>query len=273
MFEAKRHITTTGQIIRLTETVYHTTVRRIRQQHGNAVIGLALSILQTVMFIAAFWLMFEVLGTRGMSIRGSFLLYLLTGIFLYLTHIRSLMAVLQAEDSTSPMMQHAPMNSIVAILSGAFSALYLQSLALIIILFVIHTLFDELVIANWAMTLFMFILSWAAGCAIGIILRALRPWIPDIVGIVQSIYIRLNMIASGKMFVANTLPGHIVVWFDWNPLFHMIDQARGYTFVNYFPHWSNWQYPLYATLALGLLGLMGEFYTRARASASWGATR
>ena len=26
--------------------------------------------------------------------------------------------------------------------------------------------------------------------------------------------------------------------FDWNPLFHTIDQARGFTFINYNPHYS-----------------------------------
>jgi hypothetical protein len=39
------------------------------------------------------------------------------------------------------------------------------------------------------------------------------------------------------------------------------------------PHYSNWQYPLYATLLLILIGMMGEFYTRKRASVSWDARR
>jgi ABC-type polysaccharide/polyol phosphate export permease len=51
------------------------------------------------------------------------------------------------------------------------------------------------------------------------------------------------MIASGKMFVANTLPPAMLAMFDWNPLFHIIDQCRGFVFNNYFPRNSNWEYP------------------------------
>jgi ABC-type polysaccharide/polyol phosphate export permease len=81
------------------------------------------------------------------------------------------------------------------------------------------------------------------------------------------------MIASGKMFVANTLPFNLLALFSWNPLFHIIDQARGFAFINYNPHYSNWQYPLIVSVVLIMLGLMGESYTRKHVSLSWGARR
>ncbi len=81
------------------------------------------------------------------------------------------------------------------------------------------------------------------------------------------------MIASGKMFVANALPSFMISMFDWNPLFHLIDQARGFAFINYYPRNSNWEYPIYVTIALIMLGLISEFYTRRHASASWEARR
>ena len=37
---------------------------------------------------------------------------------------------------------------------------------------------------------------------------AAKPWLPDVVTILQLIYVRANMIGSGKMFVANMMPGH-----------------------------------------------------------------
>ena len=81
------------------------------------------------------------------------------------------------------------------------------------------------------------------------------------------------MIASGKMFLANTLPTFLLHTFNWNPLFHTIDQSRGFVFINYNPHFSNWQYAFWVGVALSMLGLMGEFYTRRHASLSWGARR
>jgi ABC-type polysaccharide/polyol phosphate export permease len=119
----------------------------------------------------------------------------------------------------------------------------------------------------------MFILAWATGAAVGLVLMAIKPWRPELVDIMKLVYIRANMIASGKMFVANMMPSSVIAFFDWNPLFHVIDQARGFVFRNYFPHHSSWEYPLYATILLVMIGLMGEFYTRKHASASWDAGR
>ena len=265
--------TTFGIILNLCELTYHSTVRKVRETHGNALMALFMSIMQALLFVFAFYFMFTVLGTRGMMIRGDFMIYLLTGIFLYLTHIKALGAVLGAEGPTSAMMQHAPMNTLVAIASSALAALYIQTLSLIVIMFGIHTILNPIEIHDWAGVGMMYPLGWASGCAIGLVLLSLKPWIPDAISLIQTLYTRANMIASGKMFVANSLPGFMIPWFDWNPLFHLIDQSRGFAFNNYFPHYTNWQYPIYITLAFLLLGLMGDFYTRKRASASWMAHR
>jgi ABC-type polysaccharide/polyol phosphate export permease len=81
------------------------------------------------------------------------------------------------------------------------------------------------------------------------------------------------MIASGKMFVVNMLPPTMYKMFSWNPLFHNIDQARGFIFINYFPHKTSLMYPVYVGIVLVMLGLIGEFYTRRHASLSWSARR
>ena len=119
----------------------------------------------------------------------------------------------------------------------------------------------------------MFLLSWGSGVAIGMVFKAATPWQPDLFGILAQVYQRANMIASGKMFVANATPTYILSYFDWNPLFHTIDQGRGFIFLNYNPHYSSISYPLKITLVCILIGLMGEFFTRKHASASWNARR
>ena len=263
--------TTFGIILNLVELTYTSTVRKVRQAHGNAIMALAMNMMQAILFIVAFYFMFTVMGARRMMIRGDFMIYLITGIFLYLTHIKALGAVLGAEGPTSAMMLHAPMNTLVAIASSALASLYIQTLSLMVIMFGVHTLLNPIEIHDWAGTLFMYLLSWATGCAVGLVLLALKPWIPDFVGIIQTVYARANMIASGKMFVANTLPSSLLAVFSWNPLFHSVDQARGYIFLNYTPHFTSLTYPLYLSLTLLLIGLMLEFFTRQRASASWSA--
>jgi len=217
--------------------------------------------------------MFSVLGLRGSAVRGDFLIYIMSGIFLFITHTKTMAAVVGSEGPASPMMQHAPMSTFVAITSAAFGSLYIQILSAIVVLFIYHVAFTPVEIEDPVGALGMLILAWFSGVAVGMIFLALKPWFPQFTGIASTIYARANMIASGKMFLANTLPYTMLKMFDWNPLFHTIDQARGFAFINYNPHYSSIAYPLIVSIVLLMLGFMGESYTRKHASLSWGAGR
>lgn len=258
------------------ELIYHNAVRDVRKTHGNAVIAIIMNMLQTFTFVMAFLLMFLVLGLRGMAVRGDFVIYIMTGVFLFMTHSKTLGAVMGSEGPASPMMQHAPMNTAVSIASAMLSSLYIQVLSLLVMLFVYDVAFKPFVlqeIYDPMGCIAMVLLAWFSGAAIGMVFLAAKPWAPTPVSIISSVYQRANMIASGKMFVANTMPSYMLAMFDWNPLFHAIDQARGYAFVNYNPRNSEWEYALWVSVLLIMVGLMGEFYTRKHASASWGARR
>ena len=257
----------------LLELIYHATVRSVRKSHGNALIGLLINISQTLILVGVFYLMFSVLGLRGNAIRGNFLLYILSGIFMYMTQIKAIRAVMNAEGPASPMMQHAPMNTIVAISAASVSELYIQVLSVAAVLFGYHLIVEPLDVYQPAATFGMLLLAWWSGVSIGMVFLALKPWAPTAISMISMIYIRANMFASGKMFVANAMPGYLLVYFTWNPLFHIIDQARGFAFINYNPHFSSVSYPVILSAVLMCIGLMGEFVTRRSASISWEAKR
>lgn len=274
MFQATtRQKTLFGSALTLFELIYHSVVRSVRKTHNNAFLAIGLNVLQAVIFVGTFYAMFSLLGLRGAAIRGDFLLYIMSGIFIFMTHTKVIGAVVSSEGPASPMMQHAPMNTIVAIASAAIGSLYVQVLSMGLILFVYHVGFTPVEIENAGAAFGMLMIAWFTGLALGLVLLALKPWFPQFVSVFTTIYQRANMIASGKMFVANTLPGYMLAMFDWNPLFHCIDQARGYIFLNYNPRYTNWEYALWVGLVLLMIGLMGEFYTRRHASLSWGARR
>jgi ABC-type polysaccharide/polyol phosphate export permease len=255
------------------ELIYHNTVRSVRKGHQNAVISLFNNILQSLILVAVFYVMFDILGMRGSAIRGDFLLFIMSGIFLFLTHTKSMGAIAGSEGPASPMMQHFPMNTAIAMASAALSALYTQLLTVIIILLIYDLGWGPISIEDPIGALAMLLLAWFSGCAVGMVFLAIKPWFPGFVGVGTAIYARANMIASGKMFVANALPASMLALFDWNPLFHIIDQARGFVFINYNPHYSSVSYPVYVSIGLLTIGLLGEFYTRRHASASWNARR
>lgn len=273
MFQNVQPRSTLQSIVATSELIYHATVRDVRKAHGNAFIALFSNMLVAIMFVMAFYVMFIILGLRSAALRGDFLLYIMSGIFLFLTHTKALGAVVGAEGPVSPMMLHAPMNTIIGICAAALSTLYIQTLTLFVILFVYHVAFTPISIDQPIPAYGMFLLSWASGISIGLVLLSIKPWFPGFVGVFTTVYQRASMICSGKMFVANTLPGFMIAMFDWHPLFHTIDQSRGFVFVNYFPRNSNWEYTLYLSIVFIMIGLMGEFYTRQYASSSWGARR
>lgn len=253
------------------EVIYHATVRSVRQAHSNALFGLLINMMQTMILVGVFFLLFSLMGRGGGKVRGDFLLYIMTGIFLFMTHVKTMKAVSSAAGPTSSMMQHAPMNTFISISSSALSELYTQVLSVSVVLSIYELWTGNVTFQHIQGVVGMFLLAWFSGLCVGLNFLALKPWFPQFSRVATQIYSRANMIASGKMFLANTLPSTMLAMFDWNPLFHIIDQARGFTFVNYNPHYSNTLYPLLVSLVLLFTGMLGESYTRKHASASWGA--
>ena len=273
MFHIGAPKTAVGGFWRTAELIFAVAVRDIRKAHGNAVIGLVISIVQSIILVLFFWLMFTLLNMRGTAVRGDFLLYSMSGIFMYMTHIKSISAVAKAEGPTSAMMKHAPMNTIVAIGGQALATLYQQVLAILVILFFYHTCFNEITIHQPVAAMGMILMAWFSGIAIGMIFKAATPWAPNFFGIATSVYTRINVMASGKMFLANATPTWLLSWFWWNPLFHIIDQQRGFVFLNYNPHYSSVWYPFWVSCGLLVLGFMADTFTNKYASASWSAGR
>ena len=262
-----------SKAIAMAEVVYHNSVRDVRKTHNNAVLAILFNMLQAMIMLAGFYLFFAVLGVRSAAIRGDFLLYIMSGIFLFMTHIKAVAAITATDGPASPMMKHAPMNTTIAIFAAMISTLYVQTISMFTILLLYHVIITPIIIIDPVGAFAMYLLAFFTGAAVGILFLAIKPWSPRLCQILSQIYQRANMIASGKMFVANTLPGFMLAMFDWNPLFHAIDQARGFIFINYNPHNSSLTYPIVVGFVLLVIGMMGEFVTRKHASASWNARR
>lgn len=252
---------------------YHQAVHRLRQKHANALIGLLLTMMQSVLMIGGFMLIFWMMGARRSPIRGDYLLFMMSGVLIFIAFSQALGGVSGAGKSTDAMMKHGPLNTAIAMAGAALAALYTSVLSALVLVGAYHALVHPLEIEDWQGALAMLIFGWFWGCSLGLVFLSIRTWFPIPGQIITTVFQRVNMIASGKMFAANAMPTVVVNMFDWNPLFHIIDQARGFVFVNYTPHNSNLHYPLYATLAVLMVGLMAEFVTRNSASLSWGAGR
>ena len=276
MFEAFKPRSKAAGALQIAELIFHNAARSVRQGHNNAIMAIVMNMAQTVIFTLAFFFMFSLLGMRSAPIRGDYMIFIMSGVFLYMSHIKTMSAVRTAGAALGPMLLHAPMNTAVTILSAMLSTLYIQTITLLTILFIYDTVFAPgvlMTIHQPVKAYGMLLVAWGSGAAIGLVFLAAAPWAPVPIGMATTIYARANMIASGKMFAANMLPPKMLAMFDWNPLFHIIDQARGFAFLNYWPRNSSLEYPLWIILSFVMVGLMMEFYTRRKISASWGARR
>lgn len=253
--------------------IYHQTVHTLRQTHANAVIGILITMMQSVLMVAGFLAMYWVMGVKRSPIRGDFLLFIMSGIFMFMAFNGAMAKVSGAGKSTNQMMKHGPLNTAIAMSGAALAALYTNVLSALVLIAIYHMLISPIEIENWRGALAMLVLAWFSGSALGLVFLSIRTWFPVPGQMISQVFGRANMVASGKMFAANNLPNFMLAMFDWNPLFHIIDQTRGFVFVNYTPHNSSLSYPIYVTLALLMIGLMAEFVTRNSASLSWGAGR
>jgi len=87
MFRTYKSQSSAGFALNISLQIFHATVRSIRQKHSSPIIGLLSEMLQAVMFVAAFWLFFQILGIKSAAIRGDFVIYIMSGIFLFMTHL------------------------------------------------------------------------------------------------------------------------------------------------------------------------------------------
>ena len=154
----------------LLKQVYFGHVGGMRKSSGrNAVLGLIGSMMQTVIFIMTFYFMFQMMGARSSPFKGNYMLYIISGIAMFMVHNTTVQAVAGAEGSTSGMMQHAPMNTMIAVCSAALQSLYQQTITIGTILLIYHLAFNPVDIFNPIGLAGVFLLSWFTGVAIGMV--------------------------------------------------------------------------------------------------------
>ncbi len=97
------------------------------------------------------------------------MLYIISGIAMFMTHNTAVQAVSKAEGPTSGMMQHAPMNRMIAVCSAALQSLYQQTITIGTLLLIYHLAFNPVKIFDPIGLAGVFLLSWFIGVAIGMV--------------------------------------------------------------------------------------------------------
>ena len=236
--------------------LYHATVRDIRSAHANAFIAIGSEILQALVLVILIMVFLNALGIGQLMVRGNAMVSVLTGVFLFLVHTRAFGRVIASAVPAGRMVRHRSTPPILLYLSAALASLYIQTLALTVMLFATHVLYEPVVIDAPQRAAAAMGLAWFSGLGAGVLAVSLRPYAPKALQIAARFYARGNMFFSGKMVLAGGLSAAVLQYFLWNPLFHTIDQARGAVFINYTATTTNLFYPFATGAVCLLLGLM-----------------
>ena len=215
--------------------------------------AIAQSVVQTVLLVGSFFVMSGALGLSGPAIRGDLLIYLMTGVFLFNLHARTIMAVLASEGSTSEIRMYRA-SPLLMTIGSAIGALYVQIITALLLLFAYHVFWKAIDLRPLMNGLTLLGILWIGSIGAGQVLLAVKKLAPRLAMSLAQAWTRVAMLTSGSMFVANALPAKFIPLVSWNPLFHVIDQMRGAVFVNYSCQVSSPTTPAIAALCAIIAG-------------------
>lgn len=249
----------------LTETyaflalVFSLVVRDLRTEHRNAALGILISIAQPLIMGLVFYAFMQLMGGRGSQIRGDALTFVITGFIIFFTHIRTVSAV--AMSLRQDMLNHQRLTPFLMISVKALGQLYKNVFALLIMLAANYLLRDVYEMQDPLLFISVIFWCWLGGVAVGTIFLAINRYL-SWGSLLNTMYIRIMFFTSGKFFVASKLPSTIRPYFDWNPLFHLLDQGRGAVFLNYNAGTTSMDYAIKVVLLLLVVGFLTESYVR-----------
>ncbi|MEM9717198.1 MAG: ABC transporter permease [Pseudomonadota bacterium] len=259
-----------GRIIEFLRLLYVSTINEIRGGSANALKAILMRVVQMVIMIVAFFALMSFTGLRNMGLRGDQILFTASGIFLFFIMNGAFKAALDQNPNAGQNM-HAPITPLLTLLSSALAQLYINILTIFLIGLIIHTLIEPISVDNPKKLAAAVFWTWICGISIGTVFGGVGAFFPIVKSLAPMIMMRLNMVFSGKMFAANSLPAAMIPFFWWNPLFHTIDQARDAIFLNYTARYTTMEYTMWFTFAAFAIGLMLLHAAKKLVSASWGA--
>ncbi|RMF38311.1 MAG: hypothetical protein D6754_07780 [Alphaproteobacteria bacterium] len=251
-----------GGAVRLIEVLKATIVHTVRHDTSSSALGFISALFKPLALLASFYIILSFTPARMLAIRGNTVTFLLTGIFCFLIHTGTITKVANAVRKSRSMLHHAPATIFLYVLSQAFGALYLHLFAALTIIAVAELSGYPLDILSPRGLVLPYLLSWASGLGVGMILMAIGHRAPTAADVISTVYIRVQFFTSGKFWAANVMPAYLSDYAIWNPLLHVIDQMRGAAFRNYFPKFTTITYPIAFTAIVLVVGFMTEFWLR-----------
>lgn len=248
------------------ELVFALTVRDLRSENRSAALGILMPAAMILSTSLIFYFFMNFIGGRTAPIRTDTLTFIFAGFMVFFFHTRTLGAV-TGSMTLEGMLRHKRATPFLLICVKAFGAGYKMSIVMIILMTLNYLVRGIFELQDGLMLLFTLFLAWIGAVALGIIFMAINRYFTWGT-LIQTAYIRICFLTSGKFLVASQTPGFMRDAMGWNPLFHVLDKFRGAMFLNYSARTTDLLYPIAVYSALLVFALLVENYVRQNYSAS-----
>ncbi|MEM8840788.1 MAG: ABC transporter permease [Pseudomonadota bacterium] len=247
--------------------VYSLTVRDLRSEHRSAALGILLPALTVIVSVAVFYFFMVFIGGRPAPIRTDALTFIFSGFLIFFLHINTVNTVANAM-SKEALLRHKRATPFLLVCVKAVGTGYKMIFVLILLMVLNYLVRDQFEMKNGLRFIACLFLAWIGAVAIGVILMALTRYL-SWGTLVQTTYVRVCFLTSGKFMVASQMPGFLRDVMGWNPLFHVLDQFRGAMFLNYGARTTDLLYPVAVYFPLLVIAMLVENHVRTHYSASY----
>ncbi len=146
-------------------------MRHIHGGHKHVLVSVIYNVAQTVLLVGAFYLFATLFHMNSGMIRGDLLIFLITGVFIFNLHVKSVSSVIEVK----------PGGSFVA---ASLAGLYTQIYSLILVLGGYMLLGNPVQIHDISGVGAGVMLSWLSGIGVGLTFRGLKPHSKRLAGLV-----------------------------------------------------------------------------------------
>ena len=214
------------------ELIYFQASANIKSQVVRSYIGPLWWILEPLMTMVAYYMVFELLLSRGGE---DYIFNLLIGVTVWGWFNAVIMQCAQSMHRGAALMNQTNIGKIffplVDIVDVAFKQIFIGCVLLLLIAY-----FKGVSLTWWLLPV-LFFESMLIGSAVALFFSAVVPFIPDIYQLL-SMAMRVLMFCSGVFYTADAISPEMRGWFLLNPFANIIDQFRAVMLKGELPNFS-----------------------------------
>jgi len=210
---------------RLSHSVRTLMLREMMARFGRHEIGYLWAILEPMMHVAIFSLIFYFIRARD-SLGMNVVLFVATGVIPLFIYLKTYNHLTSALKQNRPLLNHSRVQPMDIYLARAILELFTQMFVFVVFIAFVYIFVDKYSFGSaWSVLANMFGL-WIFGIGAGLTLGSLVVFAESIKNIMDGAN-RLVYITSGVFFTLDMMPATVAQYLTYNPLLHFVDGVRG----------------------------------------------